>query len=179
MVIMFWFIRSSERRVTQADKGEAPLPFYTACGNAAARSQARATVKIERGIIKMKKLNNAKITRYEEGNFWIDIVESESEFEAWLQERHCGVSSLMFGFPKEQFTDGEKLVVDNDFFCELVEANLDEYIEDYIEDYMQKDDICQHCDHGECDFSCDSIVCHGTKAEQWECAYHNNYSIAE
>lgn len=67
-----------------------------------------------------------KIIRFEHGNFWVDIVELEDWYEAWLQHKDYGISDMMFGLGKEN---------DLDYFLEIVEVNLDEYEEGYIEEY--------------------------------------------
>lgn len=76
----------------------------------------------------MKKTNQ-KITRFEDGDFYIDIVESESDFEAWITKKEYGLSALMFGVPRKQ--DGAD---DVSFasFCELIESNLDDHKANYI-----------------------------------------------
>ena len=67
---------------------------------------------------RMKK-TNAKITRYEAGAYYIDIVEGASTYEAWLKHRYEGVSQLMFGVSKESTT--------YDDFVKLAEDNLPKY----------------------------------------------------
>lgn len=70
----------------------------------------------------MKK-TDTKITRYEHGNFYVDIVETENGIEAWLTHMNYGVSGMMFRLFREQhdrtYTDDELL--------EIVEENLDNY----------------------------------------------------
>lgn len=66
----------------------------------------------------MKK-TSAKITRFESGKWFVDIIEMHTGFEAWLTRKDYGVSDFMFGMPNKNMT--------NDFFCEMVDANLDEY----------------------------------------------------
>ena len=80
----------------------------------------------------MKIVNNVKITRYETECFWIDIIETEDMFEAWLTGKDYGVSNLMFGCPKEQ-SNGHNISADG--FMELVENNLDDYIYSYYREY--------------------------------------------
>lgn len=71
----------------------------------------------------MMKKTDTKITRYEHGNFYVDIVETKEGIEAWLTYMNYGVSERMFGLIREQhdhtYTDDELL--------EIVEANLIDY----------------------------------------------------
>lgn len=75
----------------------------------------------------MKK-TSAKITRFESGKWYVDIIETRTMFEAWLSRKDCGVSDLMFCSAKKQMdSDGNEWEEDSDFFCEMVEVNLPEY----------------------------------------------------
>lgn len=69
---------------------------------------------------------NINIIRFEHENFWVDIVELEDCYEAWLQHKDYGISDMMFGLSKETGLD---------YFLEIVEVNLDEYEEDYMAEY--------------------------------------------
>lgn len=74
-----------------------------------------------------------KITRYEFvngndiGDFYIDIIDKEEWYEAWLVGRKYGVESMMFGGCKKSMTKKE--------FIRTVEANLDYEIALYIDEY--------------------------------------------
>lgn len=70
------------------------------------------------------KRTDIKITRYKDGEFYIDIVELESTYEAWLSHNSYGISDLMFGVPKTQQSLHE--------FVELVEINLVDYERYYM-----------------------------------------------
>lgn len=83
----------------------------------------------------MKK-TDIKITRFEDGDFWVDIVENVNDFEAWLTRKDCGVADLMFGAPKQQIDR----VWDFDRFCELVEGNLEEYEANYNTDHCEEEE---------------------------------------
>ena len=72
----------------------------------------------------MKK-TDTKITRYESGPFWIDIVEEETTFEAWMCRMNFTEYMFMFGVEKN------KAGGDVEFFVDLVEGNLDEYKDYY------------------------------------------------
>ena len=52
------------------------------------------------------KLSPAKITRFTEGKFLIQIVETDTEFESWLGHNDYGIFDFMFALPKKQ-PDGE------------------------------------------------------------------------
>ena len=53
------------------------------------------------------RLTTTSVTRYEDGDYLIDIVEDNELFEAWLSHKDYGISTLMFGVPKRQ--DGNKI----------------------------------------------------------------------
>ena len=67
------------------------------------------------------------ITRFEDGNFWIDIIDMGTYFEAWLSHKQYGISSMMFGAEKKNVTFAG--------FLYLVQCNLNDYIGPYIEEY--------------------------------------------
>lgn len=70
---------------------------------------------------------DTKIIRFKHGDFFVDIVELDDMYEAWLRHKNYGISDMMFGDPKEYG--------DLNWFLDLVEANLDEYEEGYMEEY--------------------------------------------
>lgn len=82
----------------------------------------------------MKK-TNTQITRFETECFYIDIVETDSEFEAWLQEKHYGEATVMYGVPKHQKIGGENIDTDFELFCAMIESDLDDYIYEYYRKY--------------------------------------------
>ncbi len=73
-----------------------------------------------------------KITRFEDADFWVDVIDAGDNWEAWITHKAYGISSLMFGYPKKQ----PDCNVDFDFFCEIVEVNLEEYEDNYYDDYV-------------------------------------------
>lgn len=85
----------------------------------------------------MLKKANQKITRYEYesvyGLYYVDIIETETEYEAWITGERSGLSSLMFGLLKEQNARKE--------FMSIVEVLLDEYIEDWEEELLDIEDM--------------------------------------
>lgn len=84
----------------------------------------------------MMKKTDTKITRYEHGNFYVDIVETENGIEAWLTYMNYGVSDMMFGLIREQhdhaYTDDELL--------EIVEANLIDYEIMYMKERREEEE---------------------------------------
>lgn len=76
----------------------------------------------------MKKTKQ-KITRFEDGKFYVDIVETGDGFEAWIAEKDSGLSALMFGVPRRQEGMGDTTFHS---FCELVEDNLAEHEANYL-----------------------------------------------
>lgn len=79
----------------------------------------------------MKKTKD-KITRYIDGDFIIEIVESENEFEAWIGHRNYGVFAEMFAVPKEQLEN----TITQEEFRDMVVADLDRHKSIYQEEYM-------------------------------------------
>lgn len=78
----------------------------------------------------MKK-TGAKITRYESGDYYVDVVELDNVYEAHITRKGYGVTDFMFGAPKEQQSLKK--------FVEIVEANLDEYKSLYDERHAEED----------------------------------------
>lgn len=63
-------------------------------------------------------------------DWFVDVVEFEYTYEAWLYNKEYGVKSLMFGFPKSNVGVGV-------FLCTVeVMLEVESYIRDYIESYM-------------------------------------------
>lgn len=51
----------------------------------------------------MQKVHNVvNFVRFEEGNYWIDIIETDDMFEEWITEKDRGVSLMILGVPKKQ-----------------------------------------------------------------------------
>lgn len=73
-----------------------------------------------------------KITRFEHDGYYIDIVEMEDEFEAWICEKEYGVSLFALGFPKYQPSFQESGLTFASFY-EFIEEKLEELIDDYDE----------------------------------------------
>lgn len=65
------------------------------------------------------KQTTAKITRFKDGEYFIDIVDDGKVYEAWISESDEGNQMFMFGVSKQHESfDG---------FCEVVEKNLPKY----------------------------------------------------
>lgn len=75
----------------------------------------------------MMKKTDISITRFENSDFWIDVVDDGTVFRAYLMRKGYGVSSLMFGAEKKNITFSS--------FLYLVQCNLDEYVDLYIEEF--------------------------------------------
>ena len=73
------------------------------------------------------------ITRFEYNDFWIDIIDMGTYFEAWLSHKQYGISSMMFGALKKDVTFTE--------FVDLVQCNLENenYVDTYIEEFCDLD----------------------------------------
>lgn len=54
--------------------------------------------------------------------YWVTIINTPLEYEAWVQKEDEGIAALMFGIPKHQPT-GLDLTYEG--FIELVEGNLE------------------------------------------------------
>ena len=81
------------------------------------------------------KLTDTKITRYEDGNFWVDIVEKSDEYEAWISHKEYGISTLAFGLPKTNtLYDIENTNLVHSVFLHIVNANLERYKAIYLEE---------------------------------------------
>lgn len=68
------------------------------------------------------------LREYRKGNYYIIIKATLDDFEAYIQEEKCGIIEMMFGIAKKDILYWE--------FIELVEKNLDDYIEYYEEEYL-------------------------------------------
>ena len=77
----------------------------------------------------MMKKTDISITRFENSDFWIDVVDDGTVFRAYLMRKGYGVSSLMFGALKKDVTFTE--------FIDLVQCNLanENYVDTYIEEF--------------------------------------------
>ncbi len=98
----------------------------------------------KKGEMRMKK-TNIKTTAFEcKGGFMCDVVETDTEFQAWLYHKSYGTKELMFGVASDgsgMRADGVPVGPTNiDEFVSLIEFNIDEYIEDYRDEVMDEDD---------------------------------------
>lgn len=67
-------------------------------------------------------------TEYE--GFLIDIVETDTDFEAWIYQKQNGVKMFMFGIPQEQQS--------KEVFLNVVKPTLLEYIRLYLDEYGEE-----------------------------------------
>lgn len=85
----------------------------------------------------MKEVREIKVVTYDCGNgFYVEIWVKPMEFDAWLSHAKYGVKSYMFGSPVDNTSFEE--------FKDMVEANIDEYIEYYENEYMDNEWGCIH-----------------------------------
>ena len=63
----------------------------------------------------------------EYAGFLVDIVETDTDFEAWIYQKQNGVKMFMFGMPQEQQSKEVCLAV--------VKSTLSEYIRLYLDKY--------------------------------------------
>ena len=84
----------------------------------------------------MQQIINEGVTRYTHGDFIITIIENPVEFEAWIQNKKCGLNMLMFSSPKEQTTlNGYSYQLSYKGFCKIVCSNIPKYAQLYEEEY--------------------------------------------
>jgi hypothetical protein len=84
----------------------------------------------------MKLIENIKTTTYAEGDFRIDITETEDMFEAYIYHVAYGVKNHIIGCPKKQ-PNGDDY--DYDKFLDTIRWNIWDDIKFYIEDVIEKD----------------------------------------
>lgn len=87
----------------------------------------------------MKK-TDAKVTQYQEGDFLVNIVETDDMFNMWLQHKDYGFSEHMIGLPKNQ---GKVPFSRKEFRC-MVREVLPDLIDAYMKSVAAKedDDMC-------------------------------------
>ena len=85
----------------------------------------------------MKRMTGRKTTTYQaDGDWYIDIIETEDEFEAWIWMGSYGIKSLMWGEPKQQVWG----VVTRKDFIGRVKTLWTDYIEGYLEDVLEEEE---------------------------------------
>lgn len=67
---------------------------------------------------------NIQITRFKDGHYWVDIIDTGENYEAWLARKDMGTAQHMFSVPKIK---GDGRTVSYDEFCEMVKINLPEH----------------------------------------------------
>lgn len=84
----------------------------------------------------MKRMTGRKTTTYQaDGDWYIDIVETEDEFEAWIWMGSCGVKSLMYGSPKQQVWG----IMTRKYFFEMVKINWIDYVGGYTKEFASEE----------------------------------------
>lgn len=83
-----------------------------------------------------KKVVGRKTTTYNpEGDWYIDVVETDDMFEAWIYLGSYGVKSLMWGSPKQQ----ERETVTRKYFLDMVKANFISYANGYVDEFAPEE----------------------------------------
>lgn len=83
-----------------------------------------------------KKVVGRKITTYNpEGDWYIDVIETDDMFEAWIYLGSYGIKSLMWGSPKQQ----EYGTVTRKDFLDMVKANFISYANGYVEEFAPEE----------------------------------------
>lgn len=83
-----------------------------------------------------KKVVGRKTTTYNpEGDWYIDIIETDDMFEAWIYLGSYGVKSLMWGSPKQQ----EYGTVTRKDFLNMVKTNFIYYTNGYVEEFAPEE----------------------------------------
>ena len=84
-----------------------------------------------------EKITLRKTTTYNaDGDWYIDVVETPDEFEAWIWMGSYCMKSLMWGEPKQQVWG----VVTKKDFISRVKTLWTDYIEGYIEDVLEEEE---------------------------------------
>lgn len=90
---------------------------------------------IEYGTTEMVE-TDIKITRFDDGEFWVDIIDMGDYWDSQITMKNYGVTSSMFGWLKHQPVDNSDW--DFDDFLELVIANKDDYESIYEKQYVEE-----------------------------------------
>ena len=77
----------------------------------------------------MRKAKDITITTFCDGDFLIDIVETDKAWEAWLYRKDYGVKDLMFGMSKKDYSE--------DRFLDFVMVNLEWHEEFYDKEHSE------------------------------------------
>jgi len=76
-----------------------------------------------------------KVSRYEVDDFYVDIIDKDDSYEAWLVGKRYGISSMMFGTAKKNQFHGVEYTETKRNFLKTVESNLDFEIAAYFDEY--------------------------------------------
>lgn len=77
-----------------------------------------------------------RMARYEDGNFWVDVIETKDPVgvEAWLTHKNYDVSEFMFSLYADQ-PNGEHYSYDG--LISIIEANLPKYEASYLKEWCE------------------------------------------
>ena len=78
----------------------------------------------------MKRTDEYKVTTFIPDwftDFRVDVVETETTYEAWIYHKDHDHKHFMFGGDKTDINE----------FAEVVEGNINQYVKDYIEEFME------------------------------------------
>ena len=78
----------------------------------------------------MVKIENKIETYWHGGDWFVDIVTTPDNYEAYLYSKGCCIKELMFGMPIKQQSYEE--------FIEIVEGNVNDHTEIYIKEYLSE-----------------------------------------
>lgn len=85
----------------------------------------------------MQKVHNIiNFVRFEESNYWIDIIETDDMFEEWITEKNTTISLMIFGVPKKQ---NNRPNVDAYEFMNWVTSKIEDDINFYNEQLEEID----------------------------------------
>lgn len=85
----------------------------------------------------MQKVQNIiNFVRFEEGNYWIDIIETDDMFEEWIKRKDSAISLMILGVPKKQ---KNRLNVDAYEFMNWVTSKIEDDINFYNEQLEEID----------------------------------------
>jgi len=80
---------------------------------------------------KFMKEIKTNIRRFESDNYYIDIIETEDEFEYWLHRKDYCMASFIYGMPKKQ-SNGN--IITFDIFYNSILYDLEEDKSFYLKD---------------------------------------------
>ena len=83
-----------------------------------------------------KRVVGRKTTTYNpEGDWYIDVIETDDMFEAWIYLGSYGIKSLMWCSPKQQ----EYGTITRKDFLDMVKTNFISYANGYVEEFAPEE----------------------------------------